>query len=46
VLTTLLEEILFELPDAPEKEIVIGAEMVHSRLKEISENEDLRRFIL
>ncbi|MDQ3388156.1 MAG: ATP-dependent protease ATPase subunit HslU, partial [Gemmatimonadota bacterium] len=46
VLTTLLEEVLFELPDAPEKEIVIGAEMVHSRLKEISENEDLRRFIL
>ncbi|MDQ3557068.1 MAG: ATP-dependent protease ATPase subunit HslU [Gemmatimonadota bacterium] len=46
VLTTLLEDILFDLPDAGEKEIVIDEETVRSRLKEIVEDEDLRRYIL
>ncbi|MEW5926747.1 MAG: ATP-dependent protease ATPase subunit HslU [Gemmatimonadota bacterium] len=46
VLTTLLEEILFDLPDAADKNIVIGADTVASRLKAIVEDEDLRRYIL
>ena len=46
VLTTLLEEILFDLPDAQEKNIVIGADTVAARLKAIVEDEDLRRYIL
>jgi ATP-dependent HslUV protease ATP-binding subunit HslU len=46
VLTTLLEEILFDLPDAVEKNIVIGADTVAARLKAIVEDEDLRRYIL
>ncbi len=46
VLTTLLEEILFDLPDVAEKRIVIGADTVGDRLKAIVEDEDLRRYIL
>jgi ATP-dependent HslUV protease ATP-binding subunit HslU len=46
VLTTLLEELLFELPEYPEKHIVIGAEMVRDRLAKIASDEDLRRYIL
>jgi ATP-dependent HslUV protease ATP-binding subunit HslU len=46
VLTTLLEEILFDLPDAVDKSIVIGADTVAARLKAIVEDEDLRRYIL
>jgi len=46
VLTTLLEEILFDLPDAADKNIVIGADTVAARLKAIVEDEDLRRYIL
>ncbi len=46
VLTTLLEEILFDLPDATEKNIVIDADTVGDRLKAIVEDEDLRRYIL
>jgi ATP-dependent HslUV protease ATP-binding subunit HslU len=46
VLTTLLEDILFDLPDAGEKEIRIDAKIVRDRLKDIVEDEDLRRYIL
>ncbi|CAN5673544.1 ATP-dependent protease ATPase subunit HslU [soil metagenome] len=46
VLTTLLEEILFELPDMAEKTIRIDADIVRDRLKDIVEDEDLRRYIL
>jgi len=48
VLTTLLEEILFELPNADSNgsTITINAETVQSRLKDIVEDEDLRRYIL
>jgi ATP-dependent HslUV protease ATP-binding subunit HslU len=46
VLTTLLEDILFDLPDAGEKEIRIDARIVRDRLKDIVEDEDLRRYIL
>ncbi len=46
VLTTLLEEILFDLPDMEEKQIVIDADIVSARLKAIVEDEDLRKYIL
>jgi ATP-dependent HslUV protease ATP-binding subunit HslU len=46
VLTTLLDEILFELPDRRDERITIGAEDVRHRLKDILEDEDLRRYIL
>lgn len=46
VLTTLLEEILFELPDGNGSTITIDSETVKLRLKDIVEDEDLRRYIL
>jgi ATP-dependent HslUV protease ATP-binding subunit HslU len=46
VLTTLLEEVLFELPDYPTKQIVFTAESVRDRLSKIVDDEDLRRYIL
>ncbi|MGH7529387.1 MAG: ATP-dependent protease ATPase subunit HslU [Gemmatimonadales bacterium] len=46
VLTTLLEDILFELPEYPTKQIVIDAPAVRERLLKIVEDEDLRRWIL
>jgi len=46
VLTTLLEEILFELPDYPTKKIVFDAKAVKERLEKIVDDEDLRRYIL
>ncbi len=46
VMTTLLEDVLYELPDRGRAEIVVDAAMVRDRLKEISEDEDLRKYIL
>jgi ATP-dependent HslUV protease ATP-binding subunit HslU len=48
VMTTLLEETLYELPDGlnGKREIVMNGDAVRSRLKEIVEDEDLRRYIL
>jgi ATP-dependent HslUV protease ATP-binding subunit HslU len=46
VLTTLLDEILFELPETKSGPITINAGDVRSRLKSILEDEDLRRYIL
>ena len=46
VLTTLLEEILFDLPELGQKQITIDADTVRSRLKDIVEDEDLRKYIL
>ena len=46
VLTTLLEEYLFDLPDSGQKEILIDAEAVRNRLRKIAEDEDLRKYIL
>ncbi|HEX2202972.1 MAG TPA: ATP-dependent protease ATPase subunit HslU [Longimicrobium sp.] len=46
VLTTLLEDILFDLPELEEKQIRIDAETVTRRLKNIVEDEDLRKYIL
>ena len=46
VMTTLLEEVLYELPDRESKEITVDRTLVSDRLKEIVEDEDLRRYIL
>jgi ATP-dependent HslUV protease ATP-binding subunit HslU len=46
VLTTLLDEILFDLPEAGEASITIDAARVRDRLKRIVEDEDLRKYIL
>jgi ATP-dependent HslUV protease ATP-binding subunit HslU len=46
VMTTLLEDVLFELPDLPEKRITFDAARVRERLAKIVDDEDLRRYIL
>jgi ATP-dependent HslUV protease ATP-binding subunit HslU len=46
VMTTLLEEVLFGLPDSGVKSVRIDRALVQSRLKTIADDEDLRRYIL
>ncbi|MGH7554324.1 MAG: ATP-dependent protease ATPase subunit HslU [Longimicrobiales bacterium] len=46
VLTTLLDDILFDLPEAKKGNITISGQDVRDRLKAILEDEDLRRYIL
>jgi ATP-dependent HslUV protease ATP-binding subunit HslU len=46
VLTTLLEDTLFDLPNVPDKRIVFDRARVKERLDQIVEDEDLRRYIL
>jgi ATP-dependent HslUV protease ATP-binding subunit HslU len=45
VMSALMDEVLFELPDYPKK-IVFGAEQVRERLSKIVNDDDLRRYIL
>jgi ATP-dependent HslUV protease ATP-binding subunit HslU len=46
VLTTLLDGLLFDLPEKSEAKVVIDAQIVRERLKSIAEDEDLRKYIL
>ncbi|MFL5403828.1 MAG: ATP-dependent protease ATPase subunit HslU [Gemmatimonadales bacterium] len=46
VMAALMEDVLFELPDYPEKRIVFDAENVRQRLAKIISDDDLRRYIL
>jgi ATP-dependent HslUV protease ATP-binding subunit HslU len=46
VMTTLLEDYLFDLPDRGTAKIMIDAKVVRERLKAIVEDEDLRKYIL
>ncbi len=46
VMTTLLEDYLFDLPDRGTAKIMIDAKVVRERLKSIVEDEDLRKYIL
>jgi ATP-dependent HslUV protease ATP-binding subunit HslU len=46
VMTTLLEELLYELPDRGKDTVTVSADMVRERLKAIAEDEDLRKYIL
>ena len=46
VMTTLLEDVLFDLPELAEKRIKFDADKVRDRLGKIVDDEDLRRYIL
>ena len=46
VMTTLLEDLLFELPGCSEKNFVFDAARVRDRLMKVVEDEDLRKYIL
>ena len=46
VMTSLLEDILFQLPDKEVKNIKVDKKMVLDKLSNISEDEDLRKYIL
>ncbi len=46
VMTTLLEDVLYDLPDDATKSVEITGERVRDRLKAAVEDEDLRRYIL
>ena len=46
VMTTLLGDMLYELPDPKHARIVVNAELVRDKLKAIVEDEDLRKYIL
>ncbi|HJU66002.1 MAG TPA: ATP-dependent protease ATPase subunit HslU, partial [Gemmatimonadaceae bacterium] len=46
VMTTLLEDVLYDLPDRGKDPIKIDAPAVRDRLKSIVEDEDLRKYIL
>jgi ATP-dependent protease HslVU (ClpYQ) ATPase subunit len=45
-MTTLLEDLLFDLPDTPTKQFVFDAGDVRDRLVRILSDEDLRKYIL
>lgn len=46
VMTTLLEDLMFELPEAGTDPVIVDADFVRERLKDVAEDEDLRRYIL
>ena len=46
VMSTLMEDLLFELPEGGTRTIVLDVEMIRSKLKALIENDDLRRYIL
>jgi ATP-dependent HslUV protease ATP-binding subunit HslU len=46
VMSTLLEDFLYELPDRGKGTITVNAALVRERLKRIADDEDLRKYIL
>jgi ATP-dependent HslUV protease ATP-binding subunit HslU len=46
VLSTLLEDLLFDLPEVPIKRVVFDAQAVQRQLMHVVEDEDLRKYIL
>jgi ATP-dependent HslUV protease ATP-binding subunit HslU len=46
VMTTLLEEVMFDLPEGSTATLVVDRQFVRDRLKKVAEDEDLSRFIL
>jgi ATP-dependent HslUV protease ATP-binding subunit HslU len=46
VMTTLLEELLYGLPESGAVGVVVDAPMVRARLESVSQDEDLRRYML
>ena len=46
VMFSLMEDLLFELPDLEEKKVDIDREVVKSKIEHLVEDEDLRKYIL
>jgi ATP-dependent HslUV protease ATP-binding subunit HslU len=46
VMTTLLEEVLFDLPEGVGEALLVDAEFVRARLEKVADDEDLSRYIL
>ena len=46
VMSTLLEDLLFDLPEVAERHVTFDAEAVRARLLHVVEDEDLRKYIL
>jgi len=46
VMTTLLEDVLYQLPESGEGHVLVDARFVRERLDSIAKDEDLRRYIL
>lgn len=46
IMTTLLDDLLFELPDVSEKRFTFDEQLVRDRLMRVVEDEDLRNYIL
>ncbi|MEQ9401756.1 MAG: ATP-dependent protease ATPase subunit HslU [Longimicrobiales bacterium] len=46
VMTTLLEEVLYDLPEAGDGAIEVDGDFVRTRLEKVVDDEDLRRYIL
>ena len=46
VMTTLLDDLMYELPDRGSDRVTVDGDMVRSRLQKVVEDEDLRRYIL
>lgn len=46
VMTTLLEQVLFDLPEEGKERIVVDRDFVTRNLQSVAEDEDLRRYIL
>ncbi|MEM7417868.1 MAG: ATP-dependent protease ATPase subunit HslU [Gemmatimonadota bacterium] len=46
VLTTLLEEVMFDLPEGAGEAVVVDRSFVRERLADVAEDEDLSRYIL
>lgn len=46
VMTTLLEDLLFDLPNDKTTKVVFDADVVKERLRKVVEDEDLRKYIL
>ena len=46
VMTTLLEDVLYELPERGTEPVTVDAKVVRERLKAIADDEDLRKYIL
>ena len=46
IMTTLLDDLLFNAPDSSDKKVALNGEFVQNSLKNIIDDEDLRKFIL
>jgi ATP-dependent HslUV protease ATP-binding subunit HslU len=46
IMTRLLDDILFDVPDVDRGEVVLDAEAVRARLRDVVQNTDLRKYIL